>query len=105
LKITTALGLLLLMVAAPAFGQATFSDLVKYCTAAAENSIPTLLARTQNIPRSQVEASIEGMTDPTSIRMVREVIAFAYSRPPGIPIETLRADLQEECLARRIFVQ
>lgn len=105
LKITTVLGLMLLMVAAPAFGQGTFSDLVSYCTAAAEASTPTLLARTQNVPRSQAEALVQVMTDPTSIRMVNEVIAFAYSRPPGIPIEVLRTDLREECLARRIFVQ
>ena len=103
MKITTALGLLPLMVATPAFAQANFGDLVSYCTAAAEVSTPTLLARVQNIPRSQVEASVEGMTDPNSIRMVREAIAFAYSRPPGIPIETLRAELREECLARRMF--
>jgi len=76
--------------AAPAAAQMTFSDLPSYCRAMSEASSPTLLARTQNIPRSQAEALMQGMTDPASIRMVREVITFAYSRPAGTPVETLR---------------
>ncbi len=66
--------------AAPSFGQ-TFGDLASYCRAASEVSTPTLMARTQNISRAQAEAMMQGMTDPVAIRMVREVIAFAYSRP------------------------
>jgi hypothetical protein len=45
------------------------------------------------------------MTDPTAIKMVREVIAFAYSRPAGTSIEQLRAELNNQCLERKIFVQ
>jgi hypothetical protein len=57
------------------------------------------------IPRAQAEALMLGMTDPAAIRMVKEVIAFAYSRPAGTPIETLRSDLREQCIAKKIFVQ
>jgi hypothetical protein len=88
-----------------AFAQMTFNDLPSYCKAASEASTPTLLARTQNIPRSQAEALMQGMTDPVAIRMVKEVIAFAYSRPAGTPIETLRSDLRDLCVAKKIFVQ
>ncbi len=48
---------------------------------------------------------MQRMTDPQAIRMVKEVIAFAYSRPVGTPIETLRSDLREQCIAKNIFVQ
>jgi hypothetical protein len=94
-----------LLVAPSAFAQMTFNDLPSYCKAASEASTPTLLARTQNIPRAQAEALMQGMTDPAAIRMVKEVIAFAYSRPAGTPIETLRSDLREQCIAKKIFVQ
>jgi hypothetical protein len=63
------------------------------------------MARTQNIPRSQAEALMQGMTDPAAIRMVKEVIAFAYSRPAGTSVDVLRNDLKDQCMAREIFVQ
>jgi hypothetical protein len=85
--------------------QMTFNDLPSYCKAVSEASTPTLLARTQNMPRSQAEALMQGMTDPAAIRMVKEVIAFAYLRPAGTPVEALRAELKEQCLARKIFTQ
>lgn len=91
--------------AQPARSQMTFNDLGSYCNAASEASTPTLLARTQNIPRAQAEALMQGMTDPAAIRMVREVIAFAYSRPAGTPVDALRNDLREQCMARKIFAQ
>jgi hypothetical protein len=94
-----------LSVAPSAFAQMTFNDLPSYCKAASEASAPTLLARSQNIPRAQAEAMMQGMTDPAAIRMVKEVIAFAYSRPAGTPVETLRSDLREQCIAKKIFVQ
>jgi hypothetical protein len=94
-----------LSVAPSAFAQMTFNDLPSYCKAASEASTPTLLARTQNVPRAQAEALMQGMTDPQSIRMVKEVIAFAYSHPAGTPVEALRTELREECLAKKIFVQ
>ncbi len=95
----------LLSVPSSAFAQMTFNDLPSYCKTMSEASTPTLLARTQNIPRAQAEALMQGMTDPTSIRMVKEVIAFAYLRPAGTAIETLRSDLREQCIAKKIFVQ
>ncbi len=94
-----------LSVAPSAFAQMTFNDLPSYCKAASEVSTPSLLARTQNIPRAQADALMQGMTDPVAIRMAKEVIAFAYSRPAGTPIETLRSDLREQCIAKKIFVQ
>lgn len=101
----TGIVLFCLVVAAPALAQMTFNDLPSYCKAASEASTPTLLARTQNIPRSQAEALMQGMTDPAAIRMVKEVIAFAYARPAGTPVEALRAELREQCIARKIFAQ
>ena len=104
MKIITAI-LLLCLVARPVLGQMTFNDLPSYCKAASEASTPTLLARTHNIQRSQTEALMQGMTDPSAIRMVKEVIAFAYAHPAGTPVEALRAELNEQCIARKIFVQ
>jgi hypothetical protein len=101
----TALSATLLAASAPALAQMTFNDLQSYCKAASEASTPTLLARTQNIPRSQAEALAQGMTDPAAIKMVREVIAFAYSQPARTPVEQLLAALNLQCLARKIFVQ
>jgi hypothetical protein len=95
----------LLSVSPSALAQMTFNDLPSYCKAMSEASTPTLLARTQNIPRAQAEALMQGMTDPASIRMVKEVIAFAYLHPAGTPIETLRSDLRDQCIAKKIFVQ
>jgi hypothetical protein len=101
------LGGLFLIISAgsmPASAQMTFNDLTSYCKVASEVSTPTLMARTQNMTRSQVEALVEGMTDPVAIGMAREVIAYAFSRPAGTPIEQLRAEVNERCLARKIFV-
>jgi hypothetical protein len=94
-----------LSVTPSAFAQMTFKDLPSYCKAMSEASTPTLLARTQKIPRAQAEVLMQGMTDPAAIRMVKEVITFAYSRPAGTPIETLRSDLREQCIVKKIFVQ
>jgi hypothetical protein len=57
------------------------------------------------IPRSQAEAMMQGMTDPLAIRMVKEVIEFAYSRPTTVSIDALRTELRNLCLAKKIFVQ
>jgi hypothetical protein len=46
---------------------------------------------------------MQGMTDPLAIRMAKEVIAFAHSRPAGTPVEALGAELKEQCMARKIF--
>lgn len=94
-----------LLTTTASFAQMNFNDLPSYCKAASEASTPTLLVRTQNIPREQAEALMQGMTDPVAIRMVKEVIAFAYSRPATTSIEALRTDLRDQCLARKIFVQ
>jgi hypothetical protein len=45
------------------------------------------------------------MTDPLAIRMVKEVIDFAYSRPASTSLNDLRAELRNLCLAKKIFVQ
>jgi hypothetical protein len=83
----------------------TFTDLPSYCTAMSEASSVTLLARVQGVPRSQTEALMQGMTDPAAIRMVKEVIDFAYSQPPGVSIDGMRAELRNRCLAKKIFAQ
>jgi hypothetical protein len=83
----------------------TFNDLPSYCRAMSEASTPTLLARTQGIQRSEAEGLMRGMTDPASIRMVKEVIDFAYSRPASTSLDALRAELRNLCIGKKIFVQ
>jgi hypothetical protein len=83
----------------------TFNDLPSYCRAMTEASTSTLLARTQGIQRSEAEALTRGMTDPVSIRMVKELIDFSYSRPASAKFDALRAELLNLCLAKKIFVQ
>lgn len=95
----------LLLSATSLHAQTTFSDLTSYCTAASESSSTTLLMRTQNLPRKQAEEMMSFMTDPKAIRMVKELIAFAYSRPASASVASLRAELLEQCLAKKIFVQ
>jgi hypothetical protein len=90
--------------AAASFAQ-TFNDLPSYCRAMSETSTPTLLARTQGIQRSEAEGLMQGMTDPASIRMVKELIEFAYSRRASTSLDALRVELLNLCLAKKIFVQ
>jgi hypothetical protein len=98
------IALLLFLLSATAFAQ-TYTDLGSYCQDMSEVSTTTLLARTRGIPRSQAEAMMQGMTDPLAIRMVKEVIDFAYSRPATTSLDALRAELRNLCLAKKIFVQ
>jgi hypothetical protein len=88
-----------------ALAQTTFKDVESYCTAMSEASTPTLLARTQGIGKEQSIAMMQGMTDPKSIRMVREVIEFAYSRPQSMPLASMRSELKQLCVSRKIFAQ
>jgi hypothetical protein len=83
----------------------TYTDLASYCDDMSEVSTPTLLVRTRGIPRSQAEAMMEGMTDPLAIRMVKEVIDFAYSRAATTRLDAMRTELRNLCLAKKIFVQ
>ena len=94
---------LLAVASAPSLAQ-TYTDLASYCYDMSEVSTTTLLARTRGIPRSQVEAMMRRMTNPLAIRMVKEVIDFAYSRPASIGLDELRAELRNLCLAKKIFV-
>jgi hypothetical protein len=45
------------------------------------------------------------MTDPVAIRMVKELIDFAYSHLANTRLETLKTELLNLCLAKKIFVQ
>jgi hypothetical protein len=88
----------------PTFAQ-TYTDLDSYCHDMSELSTSVLMARTRGIPRSQAEAMMEGMTDPQAIRMVKEVLEFAYLRPATSSLDALRSELRSLCLAKKIFVQ
>jgi hypothetical protein len=70
-----------------------------------ETSTPTLLARTQGIKRSEAEGLMRDMTDPASIRMVKELIESAYSRPASTKLDTLQTELLKLCLGKKIFDQ
>jgi hypothetical protein len=82
-----------------------YTDLASFCQDMSEASTTALLVRIRGVPRSQAEAMMQGMTDPVSIRMVKEVIEFAYSRPATSSLDALRAELRNLCLAKKIFVQ
>ena len=97
--------MLVCAIASPSHAQTTFNDLPSYCRAMSEASTPTLFARTQGIQRSEAEALMSGMTDPVSIRMVKEVIDFAYARPASTSLDTLRVELRNLCMAKKILVQ
>ena len=100
-----ATAIILSCLSTPSFSQMTFSDLPSYCSAMSEASSVTLLARVQGVPRSQAEALMQGMTDPAAIRMVKEVIDFAYAQRPGVTIDAMRTELRNRCLAKKIFLQ
>jgi hypothetical protein len=92
------------MLCVSSLAQQTFNDLGSYCTAITNVATPTLQARVQGIPRSTAEDLMEGMTDPASIRMVKEVIQFAYSRPANRSVESLKTELRTLCMAKKILV-
>ncbi len=48
---------------------------------------------------------MRGMTDPLAIRMVKEVLDFAYSRSTTTNLDVLRTELRNLCLEKKIFVQ
>ena len=96
---------LLFALSASAFAQ-TYTDLASYCRDMSEVSTTTLLARIQGHSRTEVETvGMKGITDPLTIRMIHEVIDFAYSRPANTSLEALRTELRNLCLAKKIFVQ
>jgi tetratricopeptide (TPR) repeat protein len=82
-----------------------FTDLASYCRAMIGASTSTLLARTKGLPRSDVEQVMKGITDPLSIRMIKEVIEFAYSRPANTDFDKMKTELLNMCLAKKIFAQ
>src|SRR5260370_39582539 len=90
---------LLVSASVPSFATMTFKDRGSYCRAGIEFSNSTLFAPTQGVPKSETEALMQGMTDPVAIRMVKEVIDFAYSRPAGTSLEAMRTELLNLCLA------
>jgi hypothetical protein len=94
-----------LLISTIALVQTTYTDLPSYCGDMSEASTTTLMARTAGVPRSQAESLMEEMTDPMAIRMVKEVIDFAWSRPTTTSLDPLRAELKKLCLARKIFDQ
>jgi hypothetical protein len=63
------------------------------------------VARIHGITKSQAIDQMKGMTDPVSIRMVQELIEFAYSRSPKMGFEKMQKELLDMCMAKRIFVQ
>lgn len=89
------------------FAQTRYPDLASYCRSMSETSSTILQARIEGISRADAEALIvtSGMTDPVSIRLVKEAIQFAYSRPASSDIDAMRAELRALCMAKKIFVQ
>jgi len=97
----------LFLLASPsaAFAQ-TYTDLATYCHDMSEVSTSTLLERIRGYSREHVEAAgMKGITDPLTIRMIHEVLDFAYSRPATMSLEAMRTELRNLCLQKKIFVQ
>jgi len=105
MRVLAAATMILASVPVPASTQKAFRDLPSYCQEVVEVSSVTLLARTQGVQRSEAESLMQGMTDPAAIRMVNELIDFAYSRPANTSLETMKNELRALCLAKRIFAQ
>jgi hypothetical protein len=82
-----------------------FTNLEEYCRVPSENSTSTLLARIHGMSKSELKNEMQGMTDPVAIRMVEEVIEFAYSRPATTGLDQMRNELRNLCLAKKILVQ
>ena len=97
--------LLLITTATALNAQMTFRTVGEYCAAMAEASTPTLLARVNGISKKEAIELMSGMTDPRSIRMVNEVIEFAYAKPANTSLDQMRAELRKLCLDRKIFSQ
>jgi tetratricopeptide (TPR) repeat protein len=72
-----------------------------------ETSSTILQARIDGVSRADAEGliSTSGMTDPLSIRLVKEAIQFAYSRPASTDIDAMRTELRALCMAKKIFAQ
>jgi hypothetical protein len=85
--------------------QATFNSYEEYCKAVSEVATPTLMARITGVSKAQAGEGLKSMTDPAAIRMVRETLDFAYSKPPSMGIDAMRSELNRLCLQRKIFVQ
>lgn len=83
----------------------SFKNINEYCEAMAQASSVTLVFRTTGQPKQRALDETKLMTDPTAIRMVKEVIEFAYSRPLGSSVDSLRADLKKLCIERKVFAQ
>jgi hypothetical protein len=74
MRLFLAAGWVVLSLSRPALAQITFNDLGSYCTAMSEAASPALVARTLGVQKSKAEDLMTGMTDPASIRMVKEPI-------------------------------
>ncbi|MCP1999162.1 hypothetical protein [Nitrobacter winogradskyi] len=97
---------ILASLATPSLSQeTTFKDLRSYCHAMSEASSPTLAVRIGGMSRAQAEEQMKGMTDPTAIRMVKEVIDFAYSQPASAGLDAMKAELKNRCISKKIFAQ
>ena len=104
-RLPIAAACLFVSMSSPVLAQMTYTDLATYCHDMSEVSTTTLVARIRGVSRSQAEAMMQGMTDPVSIRMVKEVIDFAYSRPTTTSLEAMRTELRNLCMDKKIFVQ
>jgi len=94
----------LLVLQHPALAQG-FTDYGAYCDAMVQVASPTLQARVSGISKVEAESLMSGMTDPQAIRMVKDVLDFAYSKPIGTTVDVMRSELKELCLHNKIFVQ
>lgn len=83
----------------------TFTTIDAYCAAMSEASTPTLRTRAAGVSKQQAVDLMRGMMDPKSIKMVKELIEFAYSEPQGSTLDQMQARLKQLCVSRKIFAQ
>ena len=89
----------------PAFCQQTFSSYDDYCKAMVYTSTPLLIAKLSVMSKSEALKPVQEMTDSSSIKMVTELVEFAYGYNKNSKLESLQNELLNKCMAKQIFVQ
>lgn len=94
--------LLIFTIAASA--QQTFSTYEDYCNGMVRVSALGLTAMISGLSKAEAIDEMSTLTDPASIRMVKELIAFYYDHKQPVAPSSLRSELLSLCLSKSIFV-
>lgn len=87
-----------------ASAQQTFDTYEGYCNGMVQASALGLTAMISGISKAEAIDEMSTLTDPASIRMVKELIKFYYDHKQPIVPDSLRSELLSLCLSKKIFV-